>query len=173
MSKEYHGLAIKPETGRLIVLNKNAEVSSEAQDGRELRFNTKRPFDLKFPEIKESVIVQRLPVSAILPDWKINGLATGKQEEFRVALGFTSKEASPLVHTIAVWAAMKSKKVVQFEFLLGGPDLNVFFPMSKFLGLDGRSQGSKDTIVSLTQPASSLKFIKKSNVTEWRLIQEL
>ena len=173
VTKDYQSLVFRPETGRIMIMNHAGEVSSEAKDGVELRFNQQRPFDTKFPSIDSSVVIQRLPVSAVLPDWKINGMVTGKPEEFRVALGFTSKETSPLVPTVAIWASVKSKKMTNYELILGGPDLNVFFPMSKFLGLDGKSQGSMDTIISLTQPTASLRFIKRNSVTEWNLIQEV
>ena len=128
MTKDYQSLVFRPETGRIMIMNHAGEVSSEAKDGVELRFNQQRPFDTKFPSIDSSVVIQRLPVSAVLPDWKINGMVTGKP---------------------------------------------VFFPMSKFLGLDGKSQGSMDTIISLTQPTASLRFIKRNGVTEWNLIQEV
>ena len=169
---DYLGVAIRPDVARLMYTNKNSEASSEAMDGIELRFNEKRPYDTRFPSREESVVVQRLPISATLPANKINSMSTGKQEQFAVSLGFKTPEASPSRPTIALWASLKSKRISSWEYLYGGPDLNVFFKMDRWLGKDGRAQGSQDTLISLTQPASSLRFNKKSNVSSWQLIQE-
>ena len=169
---EYLGVALHHETGRLMYINQASELSSEATDGKELRFNPMRPFDVKFPKTDDSYIVQRLPLTAIIPERQINGFSTGRQEEYSVSQGFYSTDSAPLSPTIAMWASIKCKKLVNYEFIYAGPDLDIVFPMSKFLGMDKKLGGSQDTLVSLTQTASSLKFLRKSNVTEWQSIQE-
>ena len=141
-----------PDVARLLYINKGGEASSEALDGIELRLNDKRPYDVKFPSREESIIIQRLPISASLPITKINSMSMGKQEQFAVSMGFGSPETGPSTLTIALWASLKSKKISSWEYLYGGPDLHVYFKMDRWLGKDGRVQGSQDTLISLTQP---------------------
>ena len=168
---EFLTLAIKPETLRPIFINKKNEVGNEAIDGFELRFNWARPFDLKYAKIEDSVSIDRLPFAALLPERKIHSFATGKVEEYRHTLGFTSADICPEDPTIAMWASTRSM-TPNFELLYGGPDLEVIFPKGKWMGLDRKTPEAPETLISLRQQASGIKFRKKNTVSEWVPIQE-
>ena len=171
-NNNYLVMALKPETLLPIFVNKSGEVAGEAADGAEIRFNYLRPFEAKYVKVDDSVIIDRLPLAAMIPDWRINSLATGKVEMFAKSLGFSDAQAAPLKPTIAIWSQIMGQ-TFSFELVYGGPNLEILFPMSKWLGAHKRAQGGPDTIISACQPASTIRFRKKSTVTDWNLIQEM
>ena len=142
-------------------------------DGTEIRFNYLRPFEGKPAKVEDSVEVQRLPASAMIPEKKVAAMSTGKIEEFVVNCGFLAPDLAPQVPTVAAWVSMKGRSIAHHEFVYAGPTLEVYFMMEKWLGRDGRDQGSPETLISLTQPASGLKFKRNSSVSEWAPIQEM
>ena len=93
MPNNYLVMALKPETLLPVFINKSGEVAGEAVDGAEIRFSYQRPFEAKYLKVDETVIIDRLPLAALIPDWKINSLATGKVEMFARSLGFSDSEA--------------------------------------------------------------------------------
>ena len=174
MSKNDHLLlVIKQDTGRCAFYNKKGEVSPEAEDGKEIRIRYERPYDAKFSKHDDSSLVERLPLAATIPEKIIFGMDKGRPEEFRLALGFASADTAPPDPTVAIWARLKGKKLADHEFIIGGPEQHIYFPMSRFLGKDGRDQGTPDTVISCVQRLEDIRFMKNSNVSEWELLHEM
>ena len=117
-------------------------------------------------------MVERLPFNALASVPKISALACGAVEEFRHEIGFTQEETRPNTTTVALHCAVKKNASHAFTFIVGGEDLDVQFPMSAFLGLEGKNAGKADTIISLKQDTAGIKFRKNSHVTSWEKIQE-
>ena len=170
-SQDFTAVAIKSDTARLVFINRENKVSPEAENGATLRMNYLRPYDTKYPEWNDTVPVARLPLAAMIPQSRISAMVTGKVEEYAASLGFASPGTSPVSPCVAVWMVMKGRVVSSFEVLYGGQDLEVIFPMSKWMGVDRKNQ-NPDTMVSLTQKANDLKFRANGHITNWELIQE-
>ena len=160
-------MALKPETLRPTFMNKLKEISMDAPDGAEIRFNYQHPYDSKFAKVEDSVIIDRLPITALMSDQKINSFATGKVEEFAAKIGLFETEDP----TVALWVQILGT-TFSFEFVYGGNDIEILFPMSKWMGSHGRDQGCPETLISARQISSSIRFKKKNNVSDWVLIQE-
>ena len=171
--REVLTVAIQHETGRLVYVNKSGEVSAEAVDGAVIRFDHHHPYEVKFAKRENSSVVQRLPFTAILPERMLSCLGKGRPEEFRANLGFVDPGSVPDSLTMAVWVAMKGKKMSCYEFIPGGADLHVFFTLSKWLGKDGRSSGAPDTIISLTQSPNKIRFKRNQSTSGWVLMSEV
>ena len=122
--------------------------------------NHLNPYGSRFLPIKETTLVQRLPVAAILPEGKINGFSTENPESYMASIGFCDEDTSPTSPTIAIWTSFKEKRLHSFEFCYGGPNLDVYLPLGKWFGCGKLAQGSADTIMSLSQEACSLRFLK-------------
>ena len=169
---DYMGIAIKPETQRLVFIDKNGCISAEARHGDELRFAYPVPYSMVYPKYEDSVLVGRLPLSSTLPDLKIDSFTTGRPEEFRSALGFANAETAPCRPTIALWSALKNRAFSAFELLYGGQDLNVTFGVNKWLGCTGKAGIDPDTKISLCQPGMGMKFKRNCHTTGWALLNE-
>ena len=172
LAQNYIAAAIKKETQRLIFIDKSGGVSAEARHGDEIWFKYKEPYSCAYPKIGESVKISRLPPSATLPDMKIESFNTGRPEEFKAALGFTSPETSPSRPTVALWTAVKKRSFSAFELVFSGPDLNVSFEMSKWLGCFEVPSAAPETVVSLRQPGTGLIFKRNCHTTGWVDITE-
>ena len=82
MAPEFTALAFNPEMARLLFVNEKNEVSPEAKDGAKLRFNHLNPCLTRFPLLKETDIVERLPIGVLLSETKVNSMVTGMPEEY-------------------------------------------------------------------------------------------
>ena len=107
MSEDYLTVALKPDTLRPVLINKGELVSNEAIDGAQIRFNPAKPFDIKYAKVEDSLVITRLPVSAIIPEKRIGAWSCGKQEEYLVSQALSNPEDLPEVPTIAIWANVK------------------------------------------------------------------
>ena len=120
----------------------------------------------------ESVKIGRLPLTATLPDMRIEGFTTGRPEEFRAALGFTCPETAPTRPTVALWTAIKKRTFSAFELVFSGPDLDVSFETSKWLGCSEAPSIAPDTVVTLRQPGIDLLFKRNCHTTGWVIMKE-
>ena len=60
--------------------------------------------------------------------------------------------------TAALHVSWAPGGVCGFRFLIGGPITEVMFPVSKFLGLENREQGTNDAELSLNFDPASISF---------------
>ena len=171
MSEDYLTVALKPDTLRPVLINKGELVSNEAIDGAQIRFNPAKPIDIKYAKVEDSLVITRLPVSAIIPEKRIGAWSCGKQEEYLVSQALSNPEDLPEVPTIAIWANVKGWQF-SYELLYCGQDLEIVFPMSRWLDVAGKEEADSDTLISILQAAAGIKFRRKSCVSEWTLFQD-
>ena len=95
-------------------------------------------------------------------------MMSGSVESFRHELGFSTPESSPDAVTVALWMEFKGNDAKGFEFLVGGPKLNVEFEMKQFHGLDEKNCAA-NTKVILTEELSNIQFKRGSNTQNWDL----
>ena len=59
-------------------------------------------------------------------------------EEFREKIGFTDLVYGPKEPTLAVWLEFKDGCPCVYEFILGGPSLEIVFDLDHFYGAEGK-----------------------------------
>ena len=116
--------------------------------------------------------VKVLPSTCWVPDARVQGLITGPPETFREEIGFSDPSSAPGQPTIALWFELANGSPRAHEFLVGGPVLDIKFPMSHFFGLDGKSSGGQDTEIQAKQDPSLIKIRQGTKLSEWELLQE-
>ena len=73
--------------------------------------------------------------------------------------------------TAALHVSWAPGGVCGFRFLIGGPITEVMFPVSKFLGLENREQGTNDAELSLSFDPASISFAENKSVSQWKPIK--
>ena len=162
-------VAICKDTGKLVLLNQQGAMASEAVTGTLLIIDSANPFALQ--PISSGLEVKVLPLTEALPSSRIQAMMAGPPEAFRAEIGFSNPESAPAQPTIALWLAVREDGVPKtHEFLVGGPSIDVKFTMARFFGLDGKSAGGADVEIQARQDTSLMKFRQGSNVSEWELL---
>ena len=73
--------------------------------------------------------------------------------------------------TAALHVSWAPGGVCGFRFLIGGPITEVMFPVSKFLGLENREQGTNEAELSLSFDPASVSFAENKSVSKWKPIK--
>ena len=74
--------------------------------------------------------------------------------------------------TAAVHITMNEGTLGSLEFLMGGPDLDINFKLSAFMGREGKKVGGPDTNIKVKQSIADLRFRRNTHVTDWELLHE-
>ena len=123
--KEYLAVALKPTTSQIVFIDKEGRVSAKARDGEALRMCYPQPYNMVYPEYDTTVPVGRLPLAAMMPSFRIDGMVTGKPEAFTASLGYADISTAPPVPTVALWTSIQNRAFVSYELVYGGPDIEV------------------------------------------------
>ena len=165
-------VAIRKETGRQVYIGKDGKIADYAKEGTEVRLDYQKPYLLKPSSLENSTSVTWLPKQASLPVSRIAAMATGAVEEYVASLGFAEPENSPKEPTVALWMNFDRDGLAMHEYVIGGPDQAIKFPLSMFMGMAGREAGAPDTQLIMTQKLSDIVFKKNKHVTSWMLFSE-
>ena len=68
---------------------------------------------------------------------------------------------------------MKGGSPRRHEFLVGGPSLDISFPLSMFMGLDGLLGGKPETKLIMRQKTTGIKIRQGSHVSDWETKEEI
>ena len=169
---EYVTLCLDRETGRPLFVDREGGVAHSAPDGAVIKMDYVHPYVVKYVEEEDATLVTRLPLTSMMPVQKIKSMSTGSLEEFVVAIGFCDPDYCPDELTCCLWMKFRGGAMEMHEFVYGGPDLVVKFPMSWWMGAEKKNAGRPESVVSVTQAASGIKFRRNSHVTTWERIQD-
>lgn len=173
MSEEYfETLVFNSDNGRFLAVNPHGEVSSEPSQEAMLFIDRQDPFKIVPTSVIRGWLVNILGDEQMVPRMRLQQMQTGPVEQFRAEIGFGNVEDGPMETTVAAWTEFKSGIPRVHELIVGGPMMNIEFPMSRFKGHDNLPTGTPDTKIKLSIFPDSLKFKQCSNVTPWRLIEE-
>ena len=179
-------LAIRKESGRLVVVNGDGHLAEESPAGCSLKFDRREPFKLKPASADSAVDIIILDSSHSIPSPRIQSMLTGTQEAFRVDLGFTDPDYAPTTTTLALWLEYKSGAPRSHEFLAGGklilirldyvqhfagPPIEIMFKMNVFHGNDGKTAGNAESVVTARETPNNIQFRAGSNVSDWELME--
>ena len=161
-------LAIRRSCGKAVFINKHGHVAEETVVGPAIILDKKDPYDVRYSNDGHEVGILdplcEMSVNRMLT--MVVGSDDGQVESFRAEIGFADAFLAPPKLTAAMWMKFSQGMNQGHEFLLGGRSLDISFTLSNFFGLDEKSV-NPDTVITVKQDPSAIKFRKSSNVTTW------
>ena len=140
MSSEYLTLCIRKDTKRIVYVDSQGNLSDNAKDGAEIRVILSRPYNVK-----------------------VSRMVTGSVEEWNHEIGFFDEESRPKDVMASFLLNVEKKALKLHEVTIGGPIMNISFPLSVFLGKEGWGAGDPNTLLKMTEDPADIVFVLNSH----------
>ena len=164
----YSTLVIERETGISKLLNqRNEEVKFE--DGMLVKIDRGDPFKLVTVVGGRASDVLPLPACTRLTDRRLDAMMTGPVKKFRADINLTD-ETQYL--TVGLWLQFQAGGPKRYEFILGGPEVVIDFPVSNLGGHDGISGATPETRIMARQRPSGIRIKPGNHVSGWVNIED-
>ena len=163
----YATLVLEKETGKSKLLDPlNEEI--KFTEGLDIKIDHGNPFRATYVTGDRAAKVVPLPPDIKLSSKRINSMNIGAPEKFRSKIELTDEMTNL---TVALWLEFLQGGLRRFEFLVGGNDLNIEFPISMLAGHDGLGF-PPDTMIRASQKPTGISFKQTSHISGWMKIEE-
>ena len=96
---------------------------------------------------------------------------TGGVERYGASIGF-HVDAGLKENVLAIWMSFGKEGFEMSEYVLGGPYLNIQFPLSAFKGTIGKEKGKSGMTITMIEKALDVVFKTTNHVSDWTLIED-
>ena len=165
----YNVLTLIKETGLHRIVNPSNEVV-KLDSFTAIRVDKSDPYRGVYVNVNKSIETYFIPATCRLSQLKIETLITGPPEDFRAQIGLTDDFRFV---TVAHWTSHLAGLPKKFEFLVGGPELQISFVAGMLQGLDGIKGIQPETILSMRQKTTSIKIKQGTHVSGWTPISQM
>ena len=154
---------------RPVYIDKDLKQSLTAKTGMAVRvpFNPQELSTQGYLATANSAPVAPLLPAMALPAPLIQSWPGGGTEEFAARLGWRYTETAPDGFVASYLLDMRKGGLAGFHIILGGKPMVAGFPFSKMLGLEGRTAGAAEDLISITIDPANIIFEGNRLVSAW------
>ena len=127
----------------------------------------------KSTRIRSSIKHSPLQTDLCIPAPVIKAFPSGAPEDMAASLGWRYGETMPSEIQAAYTLNMREGGLNKYSIILGGKPITASFPFSAFLGLEKRTAGSPNDVITCSVDPVNVIFMDNSSVSAWGPIAQV
>ena len=154
---------------RPVYIDRDLKQSLTAKTGMAVRvpFTPQEVSTPSYLSTNNSAPVAPLLPSFALPAPVVQSWPGGGTEEYAARLGWRYSETAPEGFVTSYLLDMRKGGLAGFHIILGGKPIVAAFPFSKMFGLEGRTAGAPEDLISVTIDPANIIFAGNKMVSAW------